>query len=173
MIFDVERMKKDFRVVHIIVMILEVLLFVFTSIFTAVALVSTWGHTKLSYALLGLFVIDVVLYLVVYILSCMRAKPEGIKDAISGMKITRKGLKMVYVILSLVISFSSFDNSAISLIAKTAMTWFSLSMAITYIIMQLLVVFIRKQSKKIINRVKKVKEDVYERVAKIKNKRSS
>lgn len=171
--FGIDGIKKEFRVVQIIIMILNALLFTFSSIFTAVALYSTWGHTNLSYVLLALFLVDIVLYLVAYIFSCMRAKPNGVKDFISGLKIARKGMRMIYVVFSLIMAFATYDNNAISLAAKVAMTWFSLSMAITYIIAQLLIIFIRRKSKKIISKVKEVKGEVYERVAKIKNKRSS
>ena len=172
-LINYNQMKKGFRVVKILIVILSALFFVLSSIFTVIAIANTWDHTKWSYVLLGLFILDCVMYLLTYILRTMRDKPDFVRNSIGGINIGRKMLKIVYVIVSLIVTFVCYDNNVIPVVAKIAMTWFSLSMAVVYILMQVFILIVRKESKRVVSKLKGVKEEVYDRVVKVKNKRSN
>ena len=159
------KVKNGLKYVQVLVLILNALLFVFTSIFTVVALYSTWGKSNLSYVLFWLFFIDVVLYLLRYIFRGMRKRPENITNLLLGINIIRKVLKIVYVVVALLLAFTTYDNNVVSIVARSIMTWFSVCMAITYILVQIFVFIVRKS-------LGKVKEGFYARTFKIKNKRS-
>lgn len=156
--------KHSIRFFKVCILILNALLFTFTTTFTFVAIWSTWGHTNLSYVVFWLFFIDIVLFLLRYIFSGMRKRPEGVYTLLYGINIIRSVLKIVYVLFALILAFVTYDNNDISSIARTIMMWFSVCMVITYVLLKTSLFIVRKSTGS--------RRERYVRTFKIKNKRS-